>query len=185
MKKYLFSLMTIVMVAMASVCFVSCGDDDDNGNGSNNSTSSGVQVSAGYGYFHKNSSTSWEFYFCSLDMGSPSIMGKTIDMIIIDLKTENGSEDIPVGEFTGCFAVDIQKGMKVSQSGESEEGTYYESGGRSTTTGKLTIKKNGGNNYTVSYAGVNLYNDDSKTPAIKDASFSFTGALVDYPWYDE
>lgn len=29
MKKYLFSLMTIMMVAMTSMCFVACGDDDD------------------------------------------------------------------------------------------------------------------------------------------------------------
>lgn len=29
MKKYLLSLMTIMMVAMTSMCFVACGDDDD------------------------------------------------------------------------------------------------------------------------------------------------------------
>ena len=32
MKKSIFNLMTILMVAMMSICFVSCGDDDDDDN---------------------------------------------------------------------------------------------------------------------------------------------------------
>ncbi len=185
MKKYFFSLMTIMMVALAGVSFVSCGSDDDNNGGGGNSSSSGLQVGANYGFYHKNSSNSWEFYFCSHDMGSPSVLGQTIDMVIIGLKTNEAFDNIPVGEFEGCFAVDIEKGMKISNTGEATNGTYYESGSRSNTTGKLTIKSNGGNNYTVSYSGVNLYADDSNTPAIENASFSFTGAIVDYPWYNE
>ncbi len=36
MKKNLFNLMSIAMIALASVCFVSCGDDGGNGNNSSN-----------------------------------------------------------------------------------------------------------------------------------------------------
>jgi hypothetical protein len=44
-------------------------------------------------------------------------------------------------------------------------------------TGKLTIKKNGGN-YTVSYSGVSFYGDDSDKPTVEGASFSYTGSIV-------
>ena len=181
MKKIFLSLTSILMMALVSVSLVACGDDDDDNGGGGNSSSSGIKVNANYGFFHKNSSTSWEFYFFSHDVTSASVIGKSVDVVSIELETKNGSDNIPEGEFTGCFAVDVVKGMKASQDGKGSAGEYYESGSRSKTTGKLTIKKNSGNNYTVSYTGVNFYGDDSNTPTIENASFSFTGTIIDYP----
>lgn len=42
MKKYLLNLMSIAMIALASVSFVSCGDDDDDGYGNSNNNSSSL-----------------------------------------------------------------------------------------------------------------------------------------------
>lgn len=182
MKKFLLSLTTIMMVTLASVCVVSCGDDDDDGGAG--STSSGLKVNAKYGYYYKGSSEHWEFYFCSHDMNSRDVLNATIDMVIIELKAQSEDGKIPEGEFSGNFAVDVEKGMKVNSNGESTDGMYYESGSRSNTTGKLTIKKSG-SNYTVSYSGVDFYSDDSNTPSVSNASFSFTGPLTKYHWDNE
>ena len=42
MKKYLISLLTIMMVALVSMSFVSCSDDDDDNGGSNSSSDSSI-----------------------------------------------------------------------------------------------------------------------------------------------
>jgi len=183
MKKILLGLMTIVMMAFVCVSFASCGgDDDDNGGGG--SSSSGVSANAKYGYFIKNGNGSqWELSFCSLNLNSTPNPGTLYDMVIIDLVPGQSYSDIPTGEFTGCFAVDMGKGAKAFQT----EGTVYESGSRSNTTGKLTISKNG-NNYTVSYTGVTLYQYDDNDNRVGDgivSSFSFTGPIVDYPDVDD
>ena len=180
MKKHLMSWMTIMLMAFVCVGFAACGSDDDDNGGNGSSSSSGVTVNSKYGYYHKNSSRSWEFYFSSHDLNNLGSVKGTFDMVIIGLVIDNGSDDIPVGEFTGCFEVDIAKGMTVS---DEDSGTYYESGSRSNTTGKLTIKKNG-SSYTFSYSGVNLYADDSDKAAVTNASFSYTGNMYDYPLYD-
>lgn len=186
MKTKLFGWMTFVMMAFVCVGFAACSsdDDDNNGGGSGKSSSSGVSVKTGYGYFIKNSSgTIWEFHFCSHNMAAIPSSNAVIDLVTIDLKNEAGSTDIPVGEFSGCFAVDILKGANAGR----DNGTIYESGRRSETTGKLTISKSG-NNYTVSYSGVNLYQVDEATDQrVGNAivsSFSYTGPIIDYPDVD-
>jgi len=172
MKKYFLSLTTILMVALTSVCFVSCGDDDDNGSSSGNSTSSGVVVNAKYGFYRMYGAREWELMFSNYDIQSPDMMSKSLDIVAIELDTDTEYTEIPTGEFTR-FSIVITKGMK----GQKDPEAYYESGSRKNATGKLTIKKNGGN-YTVSYSGVSFYGDDSDKPTVEGASFSYTGSIV-------
>ena len=172
MKKYLLSLMTIVMVALASVGFVSCGDDEEEGDGG--SKSSGLLINGKYGYYIKNRPTYWEFTFTSVDIYKIKESTK-FDYLTISLETTEPYDDIPTGVFEGCFTVDAAKGVSARSEGE-----YYESGHAKYTTGKLTIKKVAGK-YTVSYEGVDLYNDDSNMPTITNASFSYTGTLTEMP----
>ena len=53
-KKYYWSLLTVVMMAVMSVGFVSCGDDDDEPGSGSNSTLVGT-----WAQYHKGGATAW------------------------------------------------------------------------------------------------------------------------------
>ena len=181
MKKNVFRLMTALMMAVMCVGFSACGSDDDDGGsgGGNGGVSGGISMSVKQGYFLKDSGSRWELYFISKIPKSDGSFDGVADLLIIDLVTDKSYESIPEGEFQGCFGVDIIKGT-----GPNSEGTYYESGSRSKTTGKLTIKKNGGN-YSVSLSGVAMYQEssDGKSQQVtSNLSFTYNGTIIDYPW---
>ena len=173
MKKYFLSLTTILMVALTSVCFVSCGDDENDGSGTGTSTSSGVSVNAKYGFYRQYGGQEWEFNFSNHDLNSLGNYANSLDIVSIELNTDKEYAEIPTGEFTGGFRVGIVKDMKPGKDAD----IFYESVQKKNMTGKLTIKKNGGN-YTVSYSGVDFYTNDSNTPTVTDASFTYTGGIA-------
>lgn len=185
MKKTLFSLMTIALMAVVCVGLSACSSDDEGDGGGNGSgsASGAIPISVKAGYFIKNSSgTTWELYFFSKVPDKDGWFEGVADAMTIDLRTETGYSSIPEGEFQNCFAVDIIKGTSTGG-----KGINYESGRRSETTGKLVITKNG-SGYKVSLSGVAIYeidDNDNKVRVVEpNFTFNYSGAIVEYPWKD-
>ncbi|MBR2292165.1 MAG: hypothetical protein IJ868_07625 [Prevotella sp.] len=196
MKKYLFNLLTLLTVAAISSGLAACGSDDDdngggNGGGGNATVKVGNQtVSTNHAYWLHASEADgdWHIQFCNYDanalytaaekedyQAAYSIIPEKINQINIDFVAPGYTgSTLPTGEFD-TFVVMIIK--DVPRDG-SDDGDGYE-GIPNGTTGKLKIEKNG-DNYTISYSGVNLYYGDNMKDFWPDTSFSYTGNLTKY-----
>ena len=176
MKKYLFGLMTIVMMAIVCVGFTACGsDDDDEGGGSsgkNGAVIDGQFMDTSYAYwsYQKAYDKRWLLDFSNVDLrnvNADNFPKSGINVVSIDFEGDEASE-VPTGEFDD-FNVYVVKGMTPTSEGEQIEKLYEKEG-------KLVITKNG-NKYTISFTGVTL-SDDKHTVA--NTSFSYTGSLIYY-----
>ena len=175
MKKYLLGLMSIVMMAVVCVGFTACGSDDDDGGGSGKSGSDAgeASISVNYGFYQTYAPTEWALYFSNYDLtGTGFVNANDVNILEIDLDTSDSWTELPVGTFSN-FRVTSIKGMSTT-GGEPQQ--YYEGSSRLNPDATLTIQKSG-NNYTVSFKGIDLYGDDSNTPTVKNTSFNYSGSM--------
>ena len=154
MKKYLLSLMSIAMMALVCVSFVSCGDDDDNGGGSGkgsgNMTINGKSYKLPYATYIPGDSYNGQYYNCimvsSLDTNHPEKVSPkskwTYMTFFLSQDHPWGYNSIPVGSF------ETQVEFYINQSLSGDEGDDYKEGW---AQGTAIISKNG-NTYTLDFS---------------------------------
>ena len=186
MKRTYLSWMTTVLMAFACVAFISCDKDDDKdgggGIGSGNLNAGEASFSVNYGYYdlydEDEGEKSWEFSFFNFDPSSSSLP-QSVNELFIYFAVPETVEGIPVGTFND-FGVTVCKGVKPTR--EDDSGEYYSgiaNGKRADV--KLTVSKSG-DKYTISFENLSLSQDGSDRAT--SASFSYTGKLEEFKYYD-
>lgn len=191
MKRNLLSWITVVAMVFMSAAFAGCDKDKDNGGGSNtngSSTMGDFTTSFNYGFYEKDQDSEWWWlFFANYDMNADieglnlTNLPENLDELSIGFRASTDGS-IPTGDFSDFYVsfsrITVATGTEISFSG----GSSYQAGDNL----KLTISKSG-NNYTVKYAGVDLYKYENqrKEVAVENSTFSFTGSLRELEDYDE
>ena len=186
MKKYLLSMMTIMMMALVSASFVACGDDDDKDNGGSGSASGtsktelGVDINVNHCYWDYYSQGSQSVYtFCFYDFDLESYIKKGEEprngnMIQLLVRVDGGSKDaLPVGTFKD-FMMMIEKGINFDG---GQEGEYYYGESNASKNAQVKISKSG-STYSISVTGLDIYSSgrNGESKLVKSgATFSYTG----------
>ena len=195
MKKYLLSMMSIMMMALVSASFVACGDDDDNdNNGGASSASSGTSkadmgdlyIETNHCYWDYNDSINPKAYnvqFCNIDVESYLKAGRSYrnaDVVDLDIIVDNGDKAaLPTGTFSN-FTLSILRG--VNSNGSAKDVTCYVCKSDSNNQAKVTISRDG-DIYTFNVTGISVYlmKDLDDLELVKEgASFSYTGRAQNY-----
>lgn len=182
MKKNFMYLMAIMMIAMTSICFASCGSDDDDevgGGGGTGSTSvviGGEKVSLPYAYWFIKDG------YMKLDLNSANMMsamesGKLPsfwDYIQISYKVPKGQTDFESVTLSGDeYYFGMYLGYMPYEGGDRWHG--YNAGKRSDSPLVITRQ---GNKVNISVENLELYDfkDDIKT-----VSLNYSSSLIEVP----
>ena len=186
MKRTYLSWMTTVLMAFACVAFISCDKDDDKEGGGGttggNFSAGSASFSVNYGFYDsevEGGEKNWQLFFYNFDANSASIP-QSVNEVIIYFSVPKSVEGIPVGTFN-AFGVNVCKGENLFV--EEETGEYYSgyADGKKTKV-DLNIAKNG-DNYTVSFEGLSISEDDGDEEI--SASFSYTGKLTQMQYEEQ
>ena len=191
MKKYLLSMMSIMMMALVSVSLVGCGDDEeDNGSSYSGSASSGtskmdmgeLNVDVNHCFWtYDQEDNEYRVEMYNLDVETYFKQGRhfyNADLVQILIKDNNGSNaSLPTGTFKD-FTIVVMRGVSSSKNAMDDILTYT-CEPDSTGNAQVTINKSG-DNYTISVSGVDIYGNENDQPVLikKSATFSYTGGIV-------